>query len=609
MNSEQTGAVAMIRHLAGYLLPHRLLMSAAIGSMLLTTLVEMASPWPLKLIVDNVLGFQPLFGREIEGSARTVLLGLASIGFVLLAAMKGALSAMRTRYLTEVSQQASADMRRDLYGQVQRVSLNFHDQSRVGDMTTRLTSDVDKLQDAFVTGLSLFTVDMLTVAGVAAVMFFVDWQFALVSLSVLPTLLIVFLRFRRKVRQASRDVRASEGAMASAAQEVLTAIRVVKAFGQEEREQERFDVQARSKAEATVRVATWEGLFSLWVEIATGIGIATVLWYGGWRVLAGELTTGEVLVFMQYLATLYMPLRRLSRLTTVVQKAAASADRVYDIFRLAPEVPEAPGATVVNRARGGIAFRGVTFGYRADQPVLRNIELEMAPGEVVALVGPTGAGKSTLVSLIPRFYDPQQGSVLLDGQDLRQLEKRSLRQQVSFVLQDLILFAGTIRDNIAYGSPDASDQRIRQAARQANADEFIERLPLGYDTPVGERGVTLSGGQRQRIAIARALLMDTPILILDEPTAAVDRRTERLIWDALRRLMEGRTVIIIAHRLATMDIAHRVAILVNGSIAAVGTPAELKLTAGEHLEAFGAPSASTPPAAFVPAVAGEVRKS
>jgi len=581
----------MLRDLAAYLGPYHALMATVLTSMVLTTVVELAAPWPLKLIVDNVLGYQPLFGRDIQGHARTVLLGVASVAFVLLATLKGSLAALRTRYLTEVSEKASADMRRDLYAQVQRVSLTFHDRARVGDMTTRLTSDVDKLQDAFVTGLSLLTVDILTVFGVAAIMFYVDWQFALVSLSVLPTLFFVFMQFRRRVRQASREVRASEGAMASAAQEVLTAIRVVKAFGQEGREQERFDAQARSKVEASVRVATWEGLFSLWVEVATAVGVATVLWYGGWRVLSGDLTTGAVLVFMQYLATLYTPLRRLSRLTTVVQKASASADRVYDIFRLAPEVPEAAGATVVGRAAGRVTFRDVWFSYDPAQPVLNGLSLDIAAGEVVALVGPTGAGKSTLVSLISRFYDPQQGAVLLDGADLRTIEKSSLRRQVSFVLQDLILFSGTIRGNIAYGRPDATDAQVRDAARAAHADEFIDRLPQGYDALVGERGVTLSGGQRQRIAIARALLTDAPILVLDEPTSAVDRRTERLIWSALRHLMQGRTVIIIAHRLQTLDLADRVAVLAGGSLVAVGTPDEVKTTAGEHLEEFGAPVA------------------
>ncbi len=566
----------MVRRLIAYLAEHRLMMAAVIATMLASTLVEMAGPWPLKLVVDNVLGEQPLYGHILDGFLQGLLLALAALSYVLLAALRGSFSFLRGRWLAEISQKASLAMRGDLYSQVQRLSLRFHDRARVGDTVTRLTNDVDKLQDAFVTGLSLFSVDMLTVFGIAVIMFLVDWQFALVAMIVLPPLFLIFSSFRRRLREASRAVRSGEGAMASMAQEVLSSIRVVKAFGQEDREQEKFLEQTRSMADASIRATTWEGMFSFWVEVATAAGIATVVGYGGWRVIEGNLTLGEMLVFMQYLTSLYTPLRRLSRLTSVVQKASASADRLYELFLAAPEVEEAPHALPLQRARGSIIFDGVWFAYEPDRPILRGIDLEIGAGEALAVVGPTGAGKSTLVSLIPRFYDANQGRLLVDGSDVRELRLRDLRDQISIVLQDPVLFSGTIRDNVAYGRPDATDREVVEAARAAHAHEFIVDLAEGYDSAVGERGVTMSGGQRQRIAIARAILKDAPILILDEPTSAVDAESEGIIMEALTALIEGRTVIIIAHRLSTTELADRVAVLVDGAIVETGSLEELR---------------------------------
>jgi ABC-type multidrug transport system fused ATPase/permease subunit len=388
--------------------------------------------------------------------------------------------------------------------------------------------------------------------------------------------MVVVTRFRRRVKQIAREVRSNEGAIASLAQEVLSSIRVVKAFGQEDREHARFVVQARAQVDAQVRSATWQALFSLCVNLVTTLGVAVALGYGGVRVLRGELTLGEVLLFIQYLNTLYSPLRQFGRLASVVQTASASAERIDELFQAATEVPESQNAVALNRVRGTIAFEHVWFGYDPARPVLCGIDLQIGAGEVVAVLGPTGAGKSSLVSLIPRFYDPGRGRVLLDGQDLRTLRLRSLRQQISIVLQEPFLFSGSIFENIAYGRPGASSHAVLEAASAANADEFIERLPEGYDTPVGERGVTLSGGQRQRIAIARALLMDTPILILDEPTSAIDRDSEAVIMQALRRLIRGRTVIIISHRESATVLAERVVVLRDGSIVESGRPATLQ---------------------------------
>ncbi|HJY80618.1 MAG TPA: ABC transporter ATP-binding protein [Candidatus Binatia bacterium] len=555
---------------------YKLLMAGVLLATLATTGVEMLAPWPMKLLVDNVLGQQPLYGHVLEGSLRGLVLVLAALAHVLLVGLRGSANLLSQRWLTEVNQKASLAMSSDLYAQMQRLSLRFHDRVRVGDMVMRLTADVEQLQKAFVSGLSVVTVSMFTVLGIAMTMFLVDWRFALVALVVLPPFFLIFSTFRSRVREASRAVRSSQGAIASAAHETLSSIRVVKAFGQEGREQKRFMDQTRSKVEASVRAATWEGMFSLSIEVASAAGVGIVMGYGGWRIIQGDLTLGQMYVFLHYLTALYAPLQELTRLTTIVQKGSVSAERISELFEAAPEVPESPNAVLLGRARGGIAFEDVWFSYESDRLILKGINLELMAGEVMAVVGATGAGKSTLVSLVPRFYDPTQGRVLVDGRDVRDLSLRSLRDQISIVLQDTILFSGSVRDNIAYSRPDATDYDVMEAARAAHAHEFILDLPEGYDSYVGERGVTVSGGQRQRIAIARALLKDAPILILDEPTSSVDRESEGLIMEALARLIVGRTVIIITHRLSTTGLADRVAVLADGVIVEEGRPEELR---------------------------------
>ena len=556
----------MLLRLARYLIPHRMRMLALLATMLMTSAVEMLVPWPIKFVVDNVLGHQPVFGLDVQTRPLGALLALAAVAYALLAALRGLFGVLRQRWTAEISQAASLALRGDLYAQVQRLSLGFYDRSRTGDMVTRITRDVDKLQQAFIDGLSLFSVDLVTVVGIAATMLLVDWRFGLVSLLVVPPLLVIFGTFRRRMKEAAREVRSGEGAMASLTQEVLSTIRVVRAFGQEEREQFRFMEQTRSTADATVRAATWEGVFDFWVEVATAGGLAVVLGYGASRVAGGDLTLGTLLVFMQYVTTLYMPIRRLTRLTTVVQKASASAERIDELFQEAPDVVDPPTGRVLGRARGGLELRDVWFEYVPGRPVLRGLNLKVASGEVVALVGSTGSGKSTLASLLTRMYDVNAGQVRLDGIDIRDVKLWSLREQFSIVLQDTVLFAGTIRDNIAYGRPGATMKEVVAAARAAHAHGFISELPNAYETDVGERGVTLSGGQRQRIAIARALLRNAPVLIMDEPTSAVDPESERLILDALKQLVRGRTVLIITHRPSLTQLANRVVTLAGGTL-------------------------------------------
>ncbi len=556
-------------------------MALVVALMLASAGVELLVPWPLKLVVDNVVGGQPLFGHVLNGGAAGFALALAALSYLTLSGLGGSLGVLYDRWLTEISQKVSLALSADLYAQLQRLSLRFHDRARVGDMVTRVIGDVDELQESFVSGISLLSIDIVTMLGMGAVMFLMDWQFALVTLLVVPPLLLIFSTLKGRVREASKVVRSSEGAMASLVQETLASIRVVKAFGQEEREKERFLDRRRAKVGASVRATTWQGVYAFLVDMVTAVGVAVVLGYGGWRVVRGDLTLGQMLIFMQYLNTLYGPLRGFSRLTATVQRASASADRIEELFRAAPEVPESPQAISIRRARGDIRFEEAWFGYEPERPVLRAVSLEIRAGEVLAVVGPTGAGKSTLASLIPRFYDPVRGRVLLDGRDLRDLRLRSLREQVAIVLQDSLLFSGSIRDNIAYGRPEASHREVLEAARAACAHDFIVDLPGGYDAHVGERGVTLSGGQRQRIAIARALLKDAPILILDEPTSAVDTEAEALIMTGLASLMVGRAVLVITHRASLVGLAQRIVVLDEGEIVETGRREDMAV--GAHL--------------------------
>ena len=563
--------VNMKRKLALYLYPHRYKLAAVILAMLAYTGLGILSPWPIKFVVDHVLGQQPLFGRTFGGSQAGLFLTLAALTYLVLAVFRGLLDLLRNRWLAQVSQQAALSLHSDVYSRVQRLSLGFYDRARVGDMVTRITTDVERLQTVFVNVLSIVAVDLMTVLGTAVVILVMDWQFALVALLIVPPMFLIFTVFRRRLHAASRDLRTSEGAMASLAQETLSSIRVVRVFGQEDREQERFVDQTSSKAAAGIRAAVSEGQLLFWVQVTGAVGVALVIGYGGWRILNGHLTVGEMLVFMLYLTALYRPLRELGRLTIMVQRAVTSAQRIQELFDAAPDVAEPAYPIPLGRARGDIGFEGVSFEYAPDQPVLRGVNLAIKAGEVVAVTGTTGVGKSTLVSLIARFYDPTQGRILLDGHDVRDFRLRSLRDQMSFVLQDTVLFFGSIRDNIAYGCAGATDEAIVAAARAAHAHDFITDLPQGYDTILGERGATLSGGQRQRIAIARAILKDAPILVLDEPTSAVDEESERLIMEALARLIKGRTVIMVSHRPSFIKMAQRVVVLKGKNITEVGS--------------------------------------
>jgi len=576
-----------------YLLwPHWKTLSIAFVAVLGESATDLLEPWPLKVVFDYVLGSKKMpdwlagLINPILGQDKVAILEFAALA-VLVIAVAGALSSYTEKYLTtSVAQWVSHDLRRTLYHHIQRLSLSYHDHKRTGDLITRVTADIDSIQSFISQALLGLIVQVLTLFGMIAVMFYLDWRFTVLALSVTPALFIVVYGFTRQIKEASRAVRKKEGEIASVAQEVLSSMRLVKAFSREDYEQERFEQQSLATVETALQARALKAKLAPAVEVIVAIGTALVLWYGVKLVLNGEITTGSLLVFLLYLGKMYKPMRELSKMTDTISKTAVGYERVREVLETEREVRNLPGARPAPAFKGKIEFSHVDFGYSSDLLALKDVNLQIEPGQVAALVGPTGAGKTTIASLVARFYDPVKGQVKIDGNDIRRYKLKSLRSQISFVLQENLLFRAPVWQNIAYGRPEASRKEIIEAAKLANAEEFIARLPEGYDTMVGERGVTLSGGQRQRIAIARAIIRNAPILILDEPTTGLDAASEELVFEALSRLMEGKTSIVIAHRLATVRRADIIFVLDKGMIVEQGTHEELLRRSGLYAELY-----------------------
>src|SRR5580704_10830768 len=542
---------------------------AAIGE----SAANLLEPWPLKIVLDNVLKSRPIHGWlhplivSIAGTNRLAVVKFAAMAVVAIAVLN-ALCSYAEKYLTtSVGQWVMHDLRRTLYSHIQRLSLGFHDRSQAGDLISRVTSDIDAVQSFIASSLLGGVINCLTLVGMVGVMFYINWRFTLIALSVAPVLFAVVYRYTRRIKMAAREVRKKEGEIVSVVQEVLTSIRVVKAFAREDYEQHRLEEQSLEGVELALHARGMKARLYPIVEIIVAAGTAMVLWFGGRMALTGSLSAGSLILFIWYLGKMYKPMQDLSKMTDAYSKAAVGYERIREVFEVERDVQDLPGARNAPRFRGKIEFENVSFSYEPDIPALTNVTFKIEPGTVAALVGPTGAGKTTVINLIPRFYDPSSGVIKIDGQDIRGFKQKSLRERISFVLQDTLLFHGPIWQNIAYGKPDASRQEILRAAELANATEFIEKMPQGFDTLVGERGLTLSQGQRQRIAIARAIIRNTPILIMDEPTSGLDAASERLVVDALDRLMQGRTCIIVAHRLSTIRKANVIFVVKDGTIA------------------------------------------
>jgi subfamily B ATP-binding cassette protein MsbA len=562
------------------LFPHWFTLTLAFIAVVGESITDLLEPWPLKMVFDYVFGSKRMPGWLAGvvgwiGTDKFSILNFAVLA-VLLIAIFGALSSYFEKYLTtSVGQWVMHDLRRVLYSHIQRLSLSYHDQKRTGDLISRVTSDIDAVQNLISSVLLGMLVNVLTLGGMVVVMLYLNWTFTLIALMVAPGLFLAVYHFTHRIKQASRAVRRKEGEVVNVLEEVLSSIRVVKAFAREDYEQKRFERQSLQSVEAALEARNIKAKLPPIVEIIVACGTCLVLWYGARLVLTGALTPGELLVFLLYLGKMYKPMRELSKMTDTISKASVGWERIREVLENEMQVRDLPKAKRAPRFKGRIEFDHVDFSYNGGQPVLKDVSLTIRPGQLAALVGPTGAGKTTIISLLPRFYDLTAGRIRIDGTDIRNFKSKSLRQQISLVLQETLLFRATVAQNIAYGKPEATRAEIIRAAKLANADEFIDKMPDGYDTMVGERGATLSGGQRQRITIARAIIREAPILILDEPSAGLDAASEKLVFDALENLMEGKTSIVIAHRLATVRRADVIFVIDGGQVVEQGTHEEL----------------------------------
>ena len=572
-----------------YLKPFASLLSVSVMLIFVVAFFDVIAPWPLKFIIDNVIGDQPFSGVVGEwlgsfiGTSKQQQAAVLGFALLLVTILQGAATFAYEYMIGLTQQRATFLLRSDVFAHVQNLPLPFFDQNRLGDVLKRVTEDTGKVMRALVGSMGEFLLNAVKFIGFAGVILFVNWRFSLIVLAYVPLLLFLYVRFRQNIRSTARESRKIEGEMMNLTLETLGGIREVKAFGRESYQQSLFEEHGHNRIRAALRSIRWEASFSPVIDLVQAASTAAIIWYGVSQVLVGQLTVGELLIFLEYLKDIYRPLRRFSKLVTTLQKAAASGDRLGKVLDSQIDIQETPDAQGLGRVAGNIVFEKVSFAYptTADKVILHDINLCVQAGQVVALVGSTGAGKSTLINLLMRFYEVTEGRILLEQLDLRQIKVADLRKQFAVVPQESVLFATTIRDNIAFGRPDATEEEIIAAARAANAHEFITRLSDGYDTVVGERGNTLSGGQRQRIAIARALLRDAPILVLDEPTAALDAKSEELVMGALQRLMSGRTTFIIAHRLSTIRNADLIVVLEEGRVVEQGTH-EMLLYRGGH---------------------------
>ena len=544
------------------------------------TAAELLKPWPLKVILDHGILDKPLppalrFLQGVVASGRVTLLVEASGSIVLIALGAGLLSYFQIFITSSVGYETVYALRRELFAHLQRLSLSFHNRARSGDLLTRIAGDTNTLKDLFADSLLKFSAQFLTIVGMFAVMIAVNWQVGLIALGTMPFLCFSLFHLYRRTKASVKTQKKQESLVASRMSEVLSAIPLVQAFAREDLEVERFDAATAETLRESIRVARLEAAATRSSELITALGTAAAVLFGALQVLRGRMLPGELVLVVSYLTNVYKPIKTLAKLSTDFSKAMASADRISDVLEIEPEIQDRPDAIEVEHLKGEIVFRDVSFDYGDGKDVLRQVSFGVSPGQRLALVGVSGAGKSTVVSLILRLYEPLEGTILIDGVDIRRYRRESLRRQIGLVLQESILFGATIRENIAYGRPDATLAEIEAAARAANADDFIRELDDGYDTVIGERGATLSGGQRQRIAIARALIRAAPILILDEPMTGLDVESEDKVRQALNRLMAGRTCVMITHDLESIADADQVLLLEEGRIIGRGTHAEL----------------------------------
>jgi ABC-type multidrug transport system fused ATPase/permease subunit len=572
--------------------PYRGWLVIILLAMLVETIAGLAGPWPLKIVIDDVVGHGTVpawavrvLGPSLAADGRA-LAAMAAASLVLIAGLGGLASYVDNYYTESVGQWVANDLRLRVYDHVECMCLSFayYDTHQTGVLLSTMTDDVSTVQDFVSSSTLSILIDVMTIGGMLGLMFWLNWDFTLLVVAVAPFLLLFVARFRRAVKRATREVRRRESDVVAVLQAGLESMRTVQAFGAQDVEAARLGKASHATVQAALSARRVKSLLSPVVALIVSSCTAVVLWRGAGLILAGTMTIGSLTVFLAYLARFFKPVQDLAKMSTAVAQTTVGLERIQSLLTIQMITPERPDARDPEAVTGAIAFEHVAFAYTPGVPLLRDVTFSIAAGQFVGVVGTTGSGKSTIVSLIPRFYDATAGRILIDGTDIREYTLRGLRRQIGFVLQETVLFRGTVRENIAYGRHLATDAQIVAAAKLANADEFIVRMPDGYNAPIGERGVTLSGGQRQRIGIARAFIRNTPILILDEPTASLDAESEQLVMEGLERLMKGRTVVMITHRLHTLRHADQIIVLHDGIVAEQGTHDQLLARGGIYAD-------------------------
>jgi ATP-binding cassette, subfamily B, bacterial len=558
-----------------YLWPYRYPFLFALAQVFLMSGFELLKPWPLKIVIDSVLGDNPSPWHMHELFTKQTLLIVACAALIVIYLVLGGITLLNNYTTIKIGQRMVNDLRRDLYSHLQRLSLAFHSRRQVGDLMYRVTADTYAIQSLTMNGVFPIATALALLIGMFTVMLKIDWQLTLLALSVCPVLFLSISLLSKRISLAATLARQSESEVYSVVQRGMSAMRIIQAFTKEEEEHRKFMTASNESLDASLRLYTLQTFYSGIINVVMALGTAFVVWVGAQHVLSGVLTVGEIVVFTAYLASLYAPINTISQTWGLIQGAKVGVQRVFEILDVERDLQEGSLTFPASGVKGDVCWEGVSFQYVADQPVLKKVSLDVRAGQKVAIVGPTGVGKSTLLSLLPRFYDPQEGRVTLDGKDIRDFQLKSLRTQIAMVLQPPLVFPITVRENIAYGRPEASLEEVTAAAQLARIHDSIARLPKGYDTLVGEQGATLSEGERQRITIARAILRNAPVLILDEPTSSVDAETEALIMEGLNQLTINRTTFIIAHRLSTVRNADLIIVLRSGEIVEQGTFEEL----------------------------------
>ena len=580
-----SGIGRIIRHFLPQIRPQSRLIAVSFLALLAETGLRLLEPLPLKFIFDEIIykGFQveSLKVPFLDNLNSIGLLTVLAFSLVAIAVLKGTMAYVSTAGMAVAATRIMSEVRANLYSHLQSLSLSFHHQAKTGDLITRVTYDVERLREVIVIAALPLLTNVLTMAGMLCVMTWLNIQLALIAIAIFPLFLITTAVMSKKIHKVAKKQRKREGAMAANAAEAMGAIKVVQALSLQSLLEQSFAKQNQKSLNESAQTQKLKAGQERTVEILVAIATSIVLWRGVQLVMEGTVTPGDLLVFITYLKVAFKPMRQLAKYTGQIAKAIASGDRIVSLLEIAPEVKNTPWAFPARPFRGVIEFRDVSFAYKQEENTLQNISLRALPGQKIALVGASGGGKSTLVSLLLRLYDPQQGQILIDGNDIKDYTLESLRSQISIVLQESILFAASIRDNIAYGCVNATEKEIIMAARLANAHDFITKLPDGYDTVVGERGGTLSGGQRQRIAIARAAIRNAPIVVLDEPTVGLDNHSEKIVIEALDNLTQSSTTFLITHDLKTAQNSDRIYYLEGGKILESGTHQQL-IQQGKH---------------------------